>query len=205
MLRLYINDKEVILSEPFESTAFNFKLNDSESEKSIRSVISSIEAVDEHHFIILTNNPQKTLGLIKNIYTVIPAAGGIVTNNADQLLMILRNGKWDLPKGKMEKGESAEDSALREVTEECGLFELSIIAEASSTYHTYYLKGQPILKWTRWYHMLSADKKLPIPQKEEGIEKCEWMNDPDIKEAMKKTYLSIKNLLLDEKKFSDQE
>ena len=86
-------------------------------------------------------------------FIMIEAAGGLVFNKDGHILMIFRNGKWDLPKGKLEIGESVEECAKREVEEECGIYGLDIIEKLLDTYHTYKLKGNKILKKTYWYKM----------------------------------------------------
>jgi 8-oxo-dGTP pyrophosphatase MutT (NUDIX family) len=105
--------------------------------------------------------------------------------------MIYRNGKWDLPKGKLEKGETPEIAALREVQEECGLSNLKIKGKLSPTYHTYIEKGQPILKKTWWYEMIGDDRRKLKPQTEEGITQVAWLDDIGVYNALKNTYASI--------------
>ena len=129
-------------------------------------------------------------------YMLIEAAGGLVYNDKNQLLMIFRNGKWDLPKGKLEVGENIEQCAIREVEEECGVNNLTIIKKITDTYHTYELKGKAILKRTYW-HMMSSDfnGKL-VEQIQEGITKVEWVNEEDIAKKLENSYVNIKELFL---------
>jgi len=89
--------------------------------------------------------------------------------------MILRNGVWDLPKGKLEKGESFAEAALREVEEETGLAGLELSHLLVSTYHTYTLNGREVLKETRWYEMLYSGDARPVLQGEEGITDSAWL------------------------------
>ena len=129
---------------------------------------------------------------------LIEAAGGLVYNLDNQLLMIFRNGKWDLPKGKLEPGENIRQCAIREVEEECGVKNLTISKKITDTYHTYELKGNPILKRTYWYMMNSDfDGKL-VAQIEEGITKVEWVNEEDIAKKLENSYGNIKELFLNE-------
>ena len=107
-------------------------------------------------------------------YTLIEAAGGIVYNNQDELLMIFRNGKWDLPKGKLEQGETKQHCAIREVEEECGVSGLNIIKQVPNTYHTYFDNDESILKTTYWYLMTTDYSGNLKPQKNEGITKVSW-------------------------------
>jgi len=131
-------------------------------------------------------------------YFLIEAAGGLVYNLNNQLLMIFRNGKWDLPKGKLEIGENIRECAIREVKEESGINNLTIIKKITDTYHTYELKGKPILKRTYWHMMISDfDGKL-VAQIEEGITKVEWVNEENIAKKLENSYGNIKELFLNE-------
>lgn len=126
---------------------------------------------------------------------VVNAAGGAVHNADDHLLMIYRNDKWDLPKGKMEKGETPEQSAVREVEEECGVTQLKIVRELPSTYHTYKINDKLHLKRTWWYEMCTTDSRKLIPQTEEGITKAEWLDKKGVETAKTNTYGSILEVL----------
>jgi ADP-ribose pyrophosphatase YjhB (NUDIX family) len=129
---------------------------------------------------------------------IVKAAGGLVYNTEGKLLIIFRNGKWDIPKGKVEKGESIEETALREVEEECGISNLNIVDPVPFiSYHTYNHKGKNVLKPTYWYRMSCADDLALVPQTEEGITQVKWANKTFVKnEVLKNTYNSIKNLIL---------
>ncbi len=108
--------------------------------------------------------------------------------------MIYRKGKWDLPKGKAEKSETREQTAKREVTEECGV-KVEVVEKIGKTYHTYLMNGKRILKKTYWYSMdLLNDKKME-PQIEEDIEKVVWMDEKELDEALKNSYVSINHIL----------
>jgi 8-oxo-dGTP pyrophosphatase MutT (NUDIX family) len=122
-------------------------------------------------------------------YYLIKAAGGLVYNESNQLLMIFRNGKWDLPKGKVEIGENVRDAAVREVEEECGLSEITIDKHLSYTYHTYVQNNKHILKKTDWFMMTYVGKSEPIPQTSEGITKVQWFQN--IEKPLQNTYQSI--------------
>lgn len=107
-------------------------------------------------------------------FKVLEAAGGYVQNAQDELLVFYRRGSWDMPKGKIDPGETPEQAALREVQEETGVVNLVLGEFLTHTYHTYEQKGQRILKKTWWYRMRTPDMKL-VPQTEEDIEKIEWV------------------------------
>ena len=128
-------------------------------------------------------------------YVVIKAAGGLVYNDKNQLLMILRNGKWDLPKGKLEVNENIEQCAIREVEEECGVSGLIITQQLQETYHTYEIKGQKILKCTYWFKMHSSFKGNLVPQIKEGITAVVWVEKQDIAEKLENSFGNITELL----------
>ena len=125
---------------------------------------------------------------------MIHASGGVVFNN-DNLLMIFRNGFWDLPKGKIEINESEMECAVREVEEECGIDKLTVVKFLKYTYHTYVEDDQAILKKTSWYLMLSNSKKKLTPQKSEGISKVIWVSKNDISFKLENSFENIKDLL----------
>jgi len=131
-------------------------------------------------------------------YFLIKAAGGVVYNKENQLLMIYRNKKWDLPKGKLEQNEDIKECATREVQEECGISGLSIINALQDTYHTYEMNGKSILKQTYWFKMHTTYSNELIPQTEEGITKVEWVNEDEITAKLENSYGNIKELFLNE-------
>jgi len=126
---------------------------------------------------------------------MIEAAGGLVFNNDGDILMIFRNGKWDLPKGKLEIGESVEECAIREVEEECGILDLIIENKIKDTYHTYVLEGENILKKTYWYKMKTDYSAKLVPQIEEGITKASWVDKDQISKKLKNSYGNISDVL----------
>lgn len=133
-------------------------------------------------------------------YVFVQAAGGLVRNTNNELLFIFRNGKWDLPKGHKEFGEKIDETAIREVEEECGLKDLIMGDKLGVTYHTYYINGHQEIKETHWYNMKTQTMEL-IPQKEEGIEKAEWIGKDKIEGVIDDCYLSLQHLLKNTKLF----
>ncbi|MFV0238394.1 MAG: NUDIX hydrolase [Flavobacteriales bacterium] len=126
-------------------------------------------------------------------HKIIKASGGLVKNHLNQVLFIKRLGLWDLPKGKIEKGEDKKKAAIREVEEECHVFGLEIVAPLLTTYHIYYTKKEAVLKIVYWYEMLcKKENQNLIPQIEEGIEKVVWKSPIEIEQALKNTYQNIR-------------
>lgn len=131
-------------------------------------------------------------------YFLIKAAGGVVYNEKNQLLMIFRNNKWDLPKGKLESNESIEDCALREVQEECGVKNLYIDCELDCSYHVYEINSNKILKQTYWFKMKTKFNGKLIPQIQEGITKVEWVKKEDIYLKLNNSFSNIEDILINE-------
>jgi len=126
-------------------------------------------------------------------YFEVVSAGGLVINQRGNALWIMRNRHWDLPKGKVERGEMLEAAALREVNEETGISGLKITGDITATYHTYEIDGVVHLKTTFWYSMEhSAGDSMGVPQAIEGITDVKWMSLPVPKNVWDSTYGSIR-------------
>ncbi|MEQ9303638.1 MAG: NUDIX domain-containing protein, partial [Marinoscillum sp.] len=102
---------------------------------------------------------------IKKKFKVIEAAGGVV-DKGGKILLIYRKGRWDIPKGKLDKGEKKRVCAIREVEEETGV-KVSIERKINATWHTYVNKKKYVLKKTHWYVMKCVDDANLAPQTEE--------------------------------------
>lgn len=196
MYKVFVNDKPLFLTnEIAKETDFQMFL---------------LESIDIEQIIIkMFNNKIKKCYLyypdeeviLKKLKEKIPvqrAGGGFVYNKKGEVLFILRNGKWDLPKGGKEKGERMSDTALREVEEETGVNELVITKKLQKTYHIFKRNGVYKLKITQWFEMTSNYDDTPVGQTEEGIEKVAWLNPEQIKEALKNSYENIKLLFEEE-------
>ena len=136
---------------------------------------------------------EKLACAVKQIFCQAPAAGGVVVID-NQFVAIERNGIPDLPKGHIEKGESPEDAALREVEEETGITNLKIIKELPSTWHCYLLNNQWTIKKTSWFLMRTKSGMKNIPQTEEGITKVYLVDKENVKNFEEKTFASLKSL-----------
>ena len=125
---------------------------------------------------------------------MVVAAGGKVVNHKGKVLFIYRNDKWDLPKGKLDKGETIEAAAIREIEEETGVGELTITSFLAKTYHVFKRGGVYKLKETHWYNMTSNHSGKLSGQLEEGITKVKWKGPKKTKKALKNSYSNIKLL-----------
>lgn len=150
----------------------------------------------QHHAGVFYHEDIETLmKAFRKHFQIITAAGGVVRNDHDNVLMIFRRGKWDLPKGKLDKGESIEACAVREVEEETGVKNSLLGKPLMSTYHVYDEFGKHILKESHWFNMKSPGIQQLIPQQEEQITALEWANEARIDELLKKSYLLVKDIL----------
>ena len=125
------------------------------------------------------------------------AAGGLVENEKGEILMMFRRGFWDLPKGKLDEGESIETCAVREVQEETGLQNVQLIYFLCKTYHEYFDKwiNEDVIKESWWYLMKSSSLEKLIPQTEEDIEKLIWVDKKEMDKYLGNTYPSIKEVI----------
>ncbi len=133
--------------------------------------------------------PQEFENFTKD-YRIIEAAGGIVFNNQNEVLMIYRLNRWDFPKGKVEFGEICQRTAVREVQEETGIRGLKVGDSLPITYHTYELHEEKILKMTYWFKM-DAPKQHLTPQKEEDITQAVWVPFSEVNEKLENSYSSL--------------
>mgnify|MGYP000017281051 FL=1 len=125
--------------------------------------------------------------------TQIIAAGGLVTNPEGQILWIFRRGFWDLPKGKLDEGETIQTCAVREVEEETGIKNIRLHELLKFTNHIYFDThlNQEVVKRTYWFHMTIPTAQIGIPQISEDIEKIEWHSLATAKHCLEQTYPTI--------------
>ncbi len=205
MYKFFINDKPLILTSSNESlNAFSgYKQISLSKELNLMDLVRKMEEPQEQGLILICEDPAETLQELMANFTSIHAGGGIVFNQDTELLMMRRLGKWDLPKGKIDPGETIEEGALREVEEECGLNQLRITRFFENTYHTYKLQGHRFLKVTHWYEMETSFTGILVPQLEENITEVCWKNLASIDLNSFDTYESIRQLLIDVKSKSN--
>jgi 8-oxo-dGTP pyrophosphatase MutT (NUDIX family) len=147
-----------------------------------------------HKAFLYHPDEKEILSTLKSKIPVEKAAGGLVYNPKGEILFIYRNGKWDLPKGGIEKNEGKKEAAIREVEEETGVKNLKIIDRIDKTYHIFKRNGKFRLKITYWYKMETSFTENLIPQEEEGIEKAVWVQPNQVVELLENSYENIKLL-----------
>ena len=201
LIKIYFEDKPVFLCDKIDETIDEYMHHpdavfiDEISTAAINSLLHEIVKPEFHAGILLNKDMAKLKKAFFKHFTLIIAAGGVVSNSNKDILMILRRGKWDLPKGKVEGSETLEQSAIREVKEETGLTNLALTEKITTTYHTYTEFGKHILKETHWYKMQSNTEQTLVPQTEEGITDIKWVKQSEIKKYTSKTYQTIIEVL----------
>ena len=197
MYKVFVNDKPFFLTnEIAKETDFQLFLLESVD---IEQVIIKMFQNKIQKAYLYYPDEKEILNKVKEKIPVCKAGGGLVYNKNGDVLFIFRNGKWDLPKGGIEKGEEIEQTAIREVEEETGVVNLVISHKLQKTYHIFKRNGKYKLKITHWFEMHTDFEGTLTPQDNEGIEKVAWLNPEQVKEALKNSYENIKLLFEEEK------
>lgn len=213
MYKIYINETplhltstaERLLSGPPDSK--NLVLRYAGKRKFLLSVIDQLEKTRRFEkVVVFSENLENLWSDFQSAFKLIHAAGGVVFNQQHQALLIFRRGYWDLPKGKIDDGETPGKAAIREVQEETGLARLTLGPHLLDTWHTYEQGGKRILKTTHWF-LMQTDQLSLIPQQEEDIEQAVWRNIEAFLKQPEKVYgnildvLSKAKLVMEEGKF----
>jgi ADP-ribose pyrophosphatase YjhB (NUDIX family) len=198
--KIYFNNKfiEFASSQTQSSQNQTIKIYDAENKQTLKNIIDNFLDQNNFNSVQISNyNFQQVFDFFKNSFSYIEAAGGFIERNK-QYLFIHRLGKWDLPKGKLEKKETIENAAIRECEEECAVKKLEIIKQLSSTYHIYPYKTGYALKQTYWFYMKTNYAEKLKPQTEENIDEVKWFSENEVKQiAFNDTYLTIKDVILE--------
>lgn len=201
MYKIYINETPLNLTDMGDRPTP--KVSDEElvafypgKKKFLLNYIDLLEKNDRFKYITLySSNLAKLFQDFSSHFIILEAAGGLVFNTKKELLIIYRRGSWDLPKGKIDPGESKEEAAVREIQEETGLQSVNLGPYLGPTYHTYRdKKDRRILKLTHWFEMTTEETNL-IPQTEEDIESAEWLAPQTFLEGAYPKYGSIRDIV----------
>jgi ADP-ribose pyrophosphatase YjhB (NUDIX family) len=192
MYKVFVNDCPILLTDN-KNILTNYNIVEFESIH-VLEIVESIFQNKIDGICIVCNSLKECWGIFKSEFKIEEAAGGKVLNAKNEVLFIYRFNKWDLPKGKLETGETIKEGAIREVEEECGITNLQIENQLETTYHIFIRKNKTILKITYWFLMKTDYSGKPTPQKEEGIETVIYKSNSEIKKALENTYENIKLL-----------
>ena len=159
------------------------------------ALVENLKDEKKAEAIIATKDLEAGKTAFFDQFELIEAAGGVVQNDDKEILFIYRRGKWDLPKGKMEHGESEELCAEREIEEETGVKGLKLKKKIGETYHIYREKERDILKTRHWFYFLCSGAQVLAPQEAEDITEAKWIKTKHIKEPMDDTYENIREVM----------
>jgi 8-oxo-dGTP pyrophosphatase MutT (NUDIX family) len=174
---------------------FTDALTDTFSNGNVLEWVKNIEESQISAPVFTKLSFDKVIDILLSDSKLIEAAGGMVFNPNNEFLLIYRRGSWDLPKGKIDLGETPQQAGIREVWEECGLQNLHIDSTLPNTYHTYWMKGKRILKKTYWFKMTIPDFQEAILQTEEDIEDSKWIKQADFSPFKPLSYPSIVDVI----------
>ena len=196
MYKVFVNEKRLSFSKSPQLSDRQIRY---ENSATLEIAVDLLENTSCQSLSIYGENLEEFWKEFCLMFRLVEAAGGVVRNSSDQLLFIRRLGKWDLPKGKIEKDESREDAAVREIAEETGLDDLTLEDFINTTYHVYTERnGDKILKTTHWFKIRYNGSAEPKPQTEEGISEVAWKNESQIEaDVLPMTFQNIKLILND--------
>ena len=200
-LKIYFNDKPLFLCDIIDKTIRPFIHHDDAvfidelNAHTTKTMIHEMQQPKVHAGIFQHPDLEELKKVFFKKFTIIQAAGGLVKNHEDKILMIFRRGKWDLPKGKLDKGEKLEDCAVREVEEETGLKHVQLNSPLIITYHTYHEGTKFILKESHWFAMTITGEQKLIPQTEEDIFDIKWIGADSVNLYIPKSFPLIADVI----------
>jgi len=200
-IKIYFSDKPLYLCDDIDQEIVPFVHHDDAifidefSTPAIKSMIHEMKLEKIHAGILYHTNLDALKKAVFKKFTVIQAAGGLVLNPSRDMLFIFRKGKWDLPKGKLDEGESLDHCAVREVKEETGLQHVRLIEPLLVTHHAYDEDGRHILKETHWYLMHAAAGQPLKPQQEEDIADIKWVSKTELDKYFSNTFPLIRDVI----------
>ncbi|NQU34587.1 MAG: NUDIX domain-containing protein [Bacteroidetes bacterium] len=196
MITVYFNDIAIRITNKSDTSFINIESIQVSCNEDIESLLDSLfENEFTNDINVFGYDIIDIFNDISQKFKYIEAAGGVVQNPENDYLLIKRLGIWDLPKGKIEKGELIMEAAIREVYEETGLKYVKIIKYLPNTFHIYFRKGIWYLKKTYWFLMRNNTASDLIPQIEEDITEAVWMDIDTANKAIAKSYRSISETL----------
>lgn len=198
---IYLNERPLIITATHQGIPLQYKdapLYTEPDAATIESVLQLLETGKSDATIFIHPDTAALVERVKGYFQVLVAAGGLITNQEDEILLMFRRGKWDLPKGKQDEGETLETAALREVAEETGLHNIELEHKIGETFHFYTWKEKRTLKHTYWYKMKFTGTELTVPQIEEDIMDIQWIKPEHLGKYLKFSYQNIIDVFVKE-------
>jgi 8-oxo-dGTP pyrophosphatase MutT (NUDIX family) len=196
MYKVFIDNTPLFIGTDLPENTKNSLVIQSNHTKTFRDALFAwTDKVKNYNPVyIVSSHPESTFAKLFEAFDFIEAAGGIVKKD-NRYLFIKRCGKWDIPKGKLELGESPVIGGVREIEEECGITNPIVTGLITTTYHTYKLKDRPTIKRTYWYALeYHGDEELKA-QENEGITKAKWFKPDDLFKVKENTFASILDVM----------
>lgn len=200
-VKIYFNEKPVYLADSMDDevqalihhddTVFIDEL----SPPGINTLLHEIRQPRVRAGVYLHSDLAKLKKAFFKKFVLVQAAGGLVRNEKKDILVMFRRNKWDLPKGKLDRGETLEQCAMREVQEETGIQHLVLLHPLTITYHTYDESGRHVLKESHWYEMTAHSNSKLVPQTGEDITEVKWVSTTEIKALLPNAFLSVRDVL----------
>jgi len=200
-VKIFFDDKPLFLCDSIDGVIRPFTHHDDTvyidelNAHTIKTMIHEMQQGQVHAGIFLHPDLEELKIAFQKKFTIVRAAGGLVKNNENEILMIFRRGKWDLPKGKLDKDEKLEDCAMREVKEETGLKNVKLASPLIVTYHTYHEGTRYILKESHWFTMIASGEEVLTPQIEEDILQIKWIPPQMIRSFLPKAFPLISDIM----------
>jgi 8-oxo-dGTP pyrophosphatase MutT (NUDIX family) len=200
-IKVYFNDKTLYLTDDNDQdiTAIrqqdNVLFQDEFTPEAVELMVHELRRPSIETAVFQHNDLEALKEAFWKHFTLVQAGGGLVLNENDEILMIFRRGSWDLPKGKLDEGETIEECAVREVKEETGLVDVRLKNPLLVTYHVYREREETILKESHWYRMKASGDTELIPQAEEQITDIRWASLEEAIELARNSFPSIKDVL----------
>ncbi|HVU94676.1 MAG TPA: NUDIX domain-containing protein [Puia sp.] len=200
-IKIYFNDKPLFLCDEMTSEIKEYAHHDDAvmiddfSHPAVNSMIHEMRQPKVHAGIFVHKDFGELRKAFWKKFLLVKAGGGLVHNREEKYLFMLRRGVWDLPKGKLDPGETIEHCAIREVMEETGIGGVIMEGPLLITYHTYDESGKHILKETHWFRMQAPAPGELTPQSEEQITELRWVDADGMKVLLRNTFPSIKDVI----------
>lgn len=201
-IKIYFNDKPLFLCDAVDETIEPYVHHDDAvfidelDTHTVKTMLHEMQQEKVHAGVFLHPDLEELKKAFFKKFVMIQAAGGLVENENGEWLLIYRRAKWDLPKGKLEKGEKLDKCAVREVEEETGLKKVQLLQPLCVTWHTYHEGTKFILKESHWYKMKAGGKQSLVPQTEEDILEVKWVKPSGIDEYLGLCFPSVADVLV---------